>query len=108
MINYSPEEVRALTEERFASGAPEPYRCPACGAMEVRIRQYASTHGGVTKTMGYAWCRASRHYTGWTSVYSPDLDDFLVKLPEDQQARFRELSLEGDLDGMFEFLDSVS
>ena len=105
---YTPDEIRTLTEERFAPGATEPYRCPACGEMEVRIRQYASTHGEVTKSMGYAWCRASRHYTGWTSEYRPELDDVLEKLPEEQQQRFRELSLDGDLDGMFEILDSVT
>jgi hypothetical protein len=105
---YTPDELRQLGEIRRAEGAASPYRCPACGERQVRIISYASTHGDVTKTMGYAWCRACRRYTGWTSVYSPKVPDILDGLTELQRTRFRELSGGEDLDSFFGYLDELT
>ena len=105
--SYTPDELRRLGDTR-RSGAVSPYPCPACGEFQVRIVSYASTHAEVTKTMGYAWCRNCRRYTGWTSVYSPNVPDFVAGLPDPHRVRFRELAGGADVDAFFGYLDELT
>lgn len=112
MKNYTPDQVARLGDTR-RSGGSAPYQCPACGEQQARIVVYPATYGGVTKTMGYAWCRACRRYTGWTSVYSPDSRGFLDGLTESQRKEFLRLSDDdaGEdplLDSFFAYLDELT
>ena len=109
MRNYTPAEQSELGRIR-ATEEFEPYRCPACGQQAVRFIRYPIMSGETRKVIGYAWCRSCRRYAGWTSEYSPGIDDFLQRLTESQRTAFlHKAGGEDDplLDGFFTYLDTL-